>query len=780
MPGPLSGIRVLDVGHAMVGPWSAMLLGAMGAEVIKVDTPRGDIGHNAPPKQGGVSVVYLHPNFNKKSTIYDLKDEGDRAVVHRLAAASDVLVENMRPGTTERLGLGYDEVSRLNPSIVYCSASAWGREGPMASLGGVDPTVQAFCGLPSITGAVGATRPELYRYFAHIDANTSCYIAAAILEGLFLRERTGRGLKIDVTMLGAAINLQATRVAEYFATGEKPLPLGSASATTAPHRAFRCGDARYLAVGVERDDQWGRFCEAAGLPELAADPRFRTNPDRVRHRAELDALLEPHFLAKPQRYWVITLERAGIPCGPFLDFEALKCHAQVLENRYIVDLDTVHYGRMYVGGIPWAFAGTPAKMRRGGSPGEHTAEVTEATTSMSPVTPPAGGEASLSAALSGIRVVELSQGIAGPYCGMLLAAAGAGVVKVEPPGGDYYRQAGPPFAGADGAGFAMINQGKRSVVLEPGDQEALERLVAEADVVIEDSAKESPARPGVGYDGVRARNPEVIYCDISGFGERGPLAGKPCSELVAQAMAECWASLGDIGEPPERWGGDVASIETGVFAYQGVLAALLHRMRSGRGQKVSVSLFGSLLHMRGVMWAAITNPDEWFGLHCDSFTRGRDHGYQTGDGAVYFSMRQATEEDYVRLLSDLDMLDVLDDPRFGEGGRDAVGLGRFAPEVKPRWERAYARFTTEDVVSLIRRHNGEAVPINDYDTLFAHPQVQALDLVEDRPASEGGLPRLLRVPWRFSWGQEWAVRPSPALGEHTPSVLQRAREAGGR
>ncbi|MCH8191873.1 MAG: CoA transferase [Chloroflexi bacterium] len=132
------------------------------------------------------------------------------------------------------------------------------------------------------------------------------------------------------------------------------------------------------------------------------------------------------------------------------------------------------------------------------------------------------------------------------------------------------------------------------------------------------------------------------------------------------------------------------------------------------------------------------------------------------------------------LANPLTFINDPDDPRFGEGGRDAVGLGRYAPEVKPRWERAYARFTTEDVVSLIRRHNGEAVPINDYDTLFGHPQVQALDLVEDRPASEGGLPRMLRVPWRFSWGQELAVRPSPALGEHTSSVLQRAREAGGR
>jgi crotonobetainyl-CoA:carnitine CoA-transferase CaiB-like acyl-CoA transferase len=269
---------------------------------------------------------------------------------------------------------------------------------------------------------------------------------------------------------------------------------------------------------------------------------------------------------------------------------------------------------------------------------------------------------------------------------------------------------------------------------------------------------------------VRALNPNTIYCSFSAFGERGPLTGKPGAELVIQAAAEFSASLGEIGDPPERIGSDTANIDTAVHGYQAVLAALFHRLATGEAQKVAVSMFGVLLNMRGLMWAGISNPDEWQGSHCDSYGKPRDFGWRTKDGAIYFRLHRGSEEDYVHLLSALGLLDALDDHRFANGGRDAVATGRYAAEVKPIWERGFASFTTAEAIELVRAHGGEAVPVNDYPALFAHPQFAALDLIHELPSDGGPATKLLKVPWRLSHGQRPPQRPAPALGEDTHLV----------
>ncbi len=372
----LESIRVFDLTIAAVGPWATKLLGALGADVIKVEAPGGDrLSHAVPPMIKGNSVLYISANHNKRMIELDLKQEADRAIALKIIEKSDVFVQNMRPGAVERLGLGYDVVAKVNPRMIYVAASAYGRVGPMAGEAGIDPTVQSFCGWCGITGPEHG-RGEMFRHLAHLDITTATTITQAILQALIARERTGRGQLIEIEMLTAAMALQTTRLGEYFATGEQPPPLGSAASTTAPHQAFECEDHRYLAIGVERDEQWPGFCRALKLDDLLADPRFATNPLRVEHRLELTRILEERFKTKPAAWWMIRLNKERVPNGPFLTFEELRRHPQVVANDHIVEMETPHWGRMQVDGLPWKFERSPAgPIRAGGRPGQHTAEV---------------------------------------------------------------------------------------------------------------------------------------------------------------------------------------------------------------------------------------------------------------------------------------------------------------------------------------------------------------------------------------------------------------------
>jgi len=372
----LDGIRVFDLTIAAVGPWSTKLLGALGADVIKVEAPGGDrLSHAVPPLIRGNSVLYISANHNKRMIELDLKNEADRAIALKIVEKSDVFVQNMRPGAVERLGLSYDVVAKANPRLIYVAASAYGRTGPMAREAGIDPTVQSFCGWCSIAGSENG-RGEMFRHLAHLDLTTATTITQAVLQALIARERTGRGQRIEIEMLTAAMALQTTRFAEYFATGVQPRPLGSAASTSAPHQAFECQDRRYVAVGVERDEQWPGFCRALRIDELISDPRFATNPLRVQNRAALIPILAERFRSKPAAWWMIRLAREKIPNGPFMNFNELHYHPQVLASEHIVEIDTPHWGRLCIDGLPWNFERTPAgPIRAGGKPGEHTAEV---------------------------------------------------------------------------------------------------------------------------------------------------------------------------------------------------------------------------------------------------------------------------------------------------------------------------------------------------------------------------------------------------------------------
>ncbi len=378
-------------------------------------------------------------------------------------------------------------------------------------------------------------------------------------------------------------------------------------------------------------------------------------------------------------------------------------------------------------------------------------------------------------ALSGFTVIDLTQGLCGPFGSMRLGDAGAEVIKIEPLSGDSTRVMGPPFVGDESAVFLSLNRNKKSLALDihkSEGQDIVRRLVAQAAVFLEDLGPGEAEKFDLGYDELWRLNPKLVYCAISAFGEEGPLRHLPGAELVIQAMADYTNSLGQIGEPPIRLGTDVASLNTGIFASQAVTAALFHRARTGEGQRVAVSMLGTLLHMRGIMWTAMTDPDDWYGFHLDSYTKPPDHGYKTKTGHVFFGLRRGSSEDWDRLMISLGLEEYINDPRFAGFGREATSIGRYAAEVKPVWEQAFKEMTNEEVVRLVHEFSGDAVPFMNYPALFAHPQVQELHIVQEIDHPTAGTFKTIGPVWRFSDTEAKVQSPPPTLGQHTAEILK--------
>jgi crotonobetainyl-CoA:carnitine CoA-transferase CaiB-like acyl-CoA transferase len=372
---PLEGLRVLDLTRALAGPFCSQMLGDMGADVLKVEQP--GVGDNArgwgPPFQGGESSYFLSVNRNKRSLALNLRDERGAEVLRRLVAGSDVLVENFVPGTLERLGFSYEACRSLRPDLVYCSISGFGQRGPERERAAYDQVVQGLGGIMSVTGEVGG--PPMRVGIAIADIMAGMFAAYAVQVALYHRQRTGVGQLIDTSLLDGQLAMMTYQAGRYFATGEAPGSSGNQHPTIVPYGVYRASDAYFnLAVGTE--DLWRRFCAVLKLEDLRADPRFATNRDRLAHREELNALIEPLFAARTIGEIQALMDRASVPCGAVRDLHAAFSDPQVDALGLIAALDHPTAGPIKVVGPPYRFSETPPAVRL--PPpllGQHTDEV---------------------------------------------------------------------------------------------------------------------------------------------------------------------------------------------------------------------------------------------------------------------------------------------------------------------------------------------------------------------------------------------------------------------
>jgi crotonobetainyl-CoA:carnitine CoA-transferase CaiB-like acyl-CoA transferase len=360
-PGPLAGVRVLDVTQVMAGPFCAMLLADLGADVIKVEPPDGDHVREQPDKIEGESYSFLAVNRNKRGIVLDLKQAAGRQAFLRLAAGADVIVENNRPGVMGHLGLGYEQVRAIKPDIIYASISGFGQTGPYAPRGGYDLIAQGMSGLMSITGEEGQAPVKCGPPVTDLGAGLFC--CTAILAALLHRGRTGQGQRIDTSLLEAGIALSVWESVEYFSGRGVPKPMGSAHRMNGPYQAIRCADG-YITVGANNQRLWTTFAEAIGRPELLTMEAFKDQRGRVDNRRQLAALIEEVTTGKPRAHWLERFTAAGIPCGPVYDYAEVFSDPHVLARGMVQEVAYPGGARARVIGPPVKMSLTPPTVRR--------------------------------------------------------------------------------------------------------------------------------------------------------------------------------------------------------------------------------------------------------------------------------------------------------------------------------------------------------------------------------------------------------------------------------
>ena len=375
MPMPLEDVTVLDLSHALAGPFCSTMLADFGARVIKLEPKgEGDIARAwSPPLSGGERSYFVSLHRNKKGVAIDLKRPEGKELFFQLVERADVVLENYRTGALTRLGLDYEAARARNPAIIYCSISGFGQDGPYRDRAALDLILQAESGMISVTGEPGSHGVRAGTSIA--DMTAGMYAAYGIMLALRVKERTGRGQSIDVSMLEGQLSLLGTMIGGYLADGEVPQPMGTAYKALLPYQAFRT-NTRDLALAVGSEPLWKIFCPIIGAPELAEDPRYRTNADRSRHRDTLIPRLQEIFLTRSYEEWEKTLLEHGVPVGAINTLAEVVEHPQVKARGALVEMDHPRAGKVRMVGVPIRLSETPGAVRTP-SPmlGEHTEEI---------------------------------------------------------------------------------------------------------------------------------------------------------------------------------------------------------------------------------------------------------------------------------------------------------------------------------------------------------------------------------------------------------------------
>jgi CoA:oxalate CoA-transferase len=370
----LDGLVVLDLTNFLSGPYCTMLLGDMGADVIKVERPgTGDDARRMPPFVDGRSAPFSLWNRNKRSIVLDLKSPEDVAVLRRLALRADVLVENFRPGTLDRVGLSHAALDRENPRLIYASISGFGQDGPWAAHGGLDMMAQGMSGLMA---GNGPPEGEPYRLpIAVTDVTAGMFTAIAILGALAARGRTGRGQRIDQSLFEAGLSLGVYEAAHVFSQGSRPPRMGQLHRGSAPYRVFRTRDG-WITLGASKEKFWRALCGIIGRPELIEDPRFAANAQRVANNAALIPILQDCLARQDSAHWLAAFGEAGIPSEPVLAYDEALAHPQAVARGVVAEIEDPERGTIRTLAPPVRLEGTPARLRRRAPDlGEHGAEI---------------------------------------------------------------------------------------------------------------------------------------------------------------------------------------------------------------------------------------------------------------------------------------------------------------------------------------------------------------------------------------------------------------------
>ena len=375
MPKPLEGIKVLDLSRILAGPYCTMILSELGAEIIKVELPeKGDDARHYGPFKNEQSVYFISINRGKKSITLNLKSYEGIKILKEMVKKFDILIENFRPGTMEKLGIGYDVLKKINPRLIYAAASGFGHTGPDSHKPAYDMLVQAMGGMMSITG--WQDTPPTRVGMSIGDIGTSLFTAIGINSALYQREKTSVGQKIDVAMLDCQVALLENALVRYQVDGKPPTPVGNRHPTITPFQAFKAND-DYFVLALGNDNLWKKFCNVIERKDLINDARFTTNDDRTKNLGIIIPILEKMFLEKNASEWIQQFESKGIPCGPINSMDKVMTNKQILFRNMIVEVKDVKAGTTKITGNPIKMTSIPEETKREHAPeiGEHTKEI---------------------------------------------------------------------------------------------------------------------------------------------------------------------------------------------------------------------------------------------------------------------------------------------------------------------------------------------------------------------------------------------------------------------
>ena len=372
---PLENIKILDLSRVLAGPYCTMILSDLGAEVIKVEIPgTGDDSRSFGPFKNGQSLYFLSINREKKSISLNLKTKRGKEILKELITKVDVVIENYRPGTMEKLGLGYDELKSVNPQIIYAASSGYGHTGPDSSKASYDILAQAMGGVMSITGWPDSPPTRVGMSLGDITA--SLYTAIGILAALHERTTTGFGQKVDIAMLDCQVSILENAITRYQVEDKSPEPLGNRHPTITPFQAYRASD-DYFVIAAGNDALWVKLCEVIDRPDLATNHNFSTNKNRTHHIKELNEELDKTIRTRTAGEWIQIIDKAGIPCGPINTIDKIMADKQILSRNMIVEVDDAKAGRIKIAGNPIKMSSIAEKPYRRPAPeiGENNLEI---------------------------------------------------------------------------------------------------------------------------------------------------------------------------------------------------------------------------------------------------------------------------------------------------------------------------------------------------------------------------------------------------------------------
>ena len=778
MPGPAHGLRVLDFSHSFPGALATMVLADSGAGVSKVEPPGGD-----PTRRHYASVMW---HRGKRSVVLDLTTPEGREAAQRLAASVDVVLQTLRPGVAEKLGIDYETLAATNPELVYCAITGFGTVGPYAHYKGYEGIVAAKTGWPQVFRGMGGKKGPVYAAVPVASYAAAMSAVQGTMAALYVRERTGRGQKVETSLLQGLTNMD---VGSWLTWQINHEPGGNWALRMMPgYLVARTKDGQWLQLGNLPPVQFRSFLEATGMTHLYEDPRFQSLPrvpDEEAREEVLRILLEKMQEKTAEEWTEIFLANGDVASEPFLTTQEGLQHAQVLHNRNIVEIEDPVVGKTRQVGPLASFSETPATARTPApSLGQHTEEVLAAASPWRERQNggPAGASDVPAHPLSGVTVLEFATYIAVPTSACLLADLGARVIKIEPLTGDLFRTNFPTTG--------KTLQSKESVALNlrsPEGQEAVHKLIAKADILVHNFRPGVPERLKIDYETARRINPDLIYAYGASYGASGPHAHRPAMHPIAGAVSGGARSQMGRSLPPT---GESLTLEeireasedmlranqanpdpnSGVALAAAMLLALYARERTGKGQYLETWMINSNLYANA--HDALSYPGKPDRLETDEEFNGLHalyRMYETRKGWVFLAC--PTDGEWRTLTDALDVASLRDDSRFADVEARIQHSDALADLLTPlflkRDAAEWERMLTALDVACVEVREQEIGSFFDQEPF----------LVEAGFWREVSHPALQGPYWRH--GPVWTfsltpgtVGPMNYLGEHTQPVLR--------